>query len=288
MFNIVFQLWYRCHYHSQCIYYLSWEFSGRILYATLEYIYACKESFQDSWASESVRKSEQSRSVSSSHTPFFFWPRNRLSSIDVQCSCGSRERTCLVSCSSVLVISRRDSPGIHFETVLQSNTKRTLREYRQDEDAQFKLQKDLDRVHNFVPIRSDIRIHYVPQDPANGIAEGEWEQGGTVVDVVFCKSMSFPSNPCWRPRRRFATCGPRFRSHWTSRYISLMWRIQMKLPKVESPLCRKWGPTSSSEYYRFVSKDRMILKSKVTFRRLFLLFNFILIESLKRNSCFEK
>lgn len=73
----------------------------------------------------------------------------------------------------MLVISRRDSPGIHFETVLQSNTKRTLREYRHDEDAQFKLQKDLDRVHNPVPIRSDIRIHYVPQDPANGIAEGE-------------------------------------------------------------------------------------------------------------------
>lgn len=85
----------------------------------------------------------------------------------------------------MLVISGRDSPGIYFDTVHQSNTKRTFREYRHDEDAQFQLQKDLDRVHHPVPIRSYIRIHNVPQDPANGIAEGEWEQGAAVVDVVF-------------------------------------------------------------------------------------------------------
>lgn len=91
----------------------------------------------------------------------------------------------IVSCSAVLVIRGRDSPGIHFETVLQSYTKRTFRKYRQDEDAQFQLQKDLDRVYHPVPIRCDIRIHNVPQDPANGIAEGECEQGAAVVDVVF-------------------------------------------------------------------------------------------------------
>lgn len=91
----------------------------------------------------------------------------------------------IVSCSAVLVIRGRDSPGIHFETVLQSYTKRTFTKYRQDEDAQFQLQKDLDRVYHPVPIRCDIRIHNVPQDPANGIAEGECEQGAAVVDVVF-------------------------------------------------------------------------------------------------------